>query len=100
LCTLHRLLNAYGGLTLAEQYGVSETRGFLAKQLYVFFTAPTRGIGPLWNLQVHLDYQEELEKRGILFAARPALDGRRASGIAKTKDPVLDWIHRGDRTAV
>lgn len=47
-------------------------RGYLAKQLYVVFTRPTQGIGPIMeNLGVHLAYQEKLETDGIMFAAGP-----------------------------
>lgn len=61
-------------VTAEEVIKVSKERGFLAKQLYVIFTTPTKGIGPVMeNLQVHLvlDYQEKLEKDGIMFAAGP-----------------------------
>jgi uncharacterized protein YciI len=59
-------------VTAAELVEISKSRGFLAKQLYVIFTTPVDGIGPVMaNLQTHLDYQETLEKRGIMFAAGP-----------------------------
>ena len=48
------------------------TRGYLAKQLYIVSTRPLNGIGPIMeNLAVHLAYQEELEKTGVMFAAGP-----------------------------
>ena len=51
---------------------LSKERGYLAKQLYVIFTTPANGIAPvLENLQQHLDYQELLERRGVMFAAGP-----------------------------
>jgi uncharacterized protein YciI len=44
----------------------------LRKQLYVVFTKPTNGIGPVMeNLKEHLDFQIDLEKRGIMFGAGP-----------------------------
>jgi len=50
----------------------SKRRGYLAKQLYVVFTSPTNGIGPVMeNLARHLEFQETLEKKGIMFAAGP-----------------------------
>ena len=50
----------------------STSRGYLAKQLYVVFTRPTNGIGPIMeNLAAHLAFQEELETDGIMFAAGP-----------------------------
>jgi uncharacterized protein YciI len=47
-------------------------RGYLAKQLYVIFTKPINGIGPVMeNLAIHLEFQEKLERDGIMFAAGP-----------------------------
>lgn len=47
-------------------------RGYLAKQLYVVFTTPTNGIGPVMeNLAEHLKFQESLENDGVVFAAGP-----------------------------
>ncbi|MBN8944928.1 MAG: hypothetical protein J0H01_35825 [Rhizobiales bacterium] len=61
-----------GKVSAQDIVEVSKSRGFLAKQLYVIFTRPTDGMGPVMaNLPVHLDYQESLEKRGIMFAAGP-----------------------------
>lgn len=49
-----------------------QTRGYLAKQLYIVSTRPANGIGPVMeNLAVHLSFQEELERDGIMFAAGP-----------------------------
>ena len=50
----------------------SVRRGYLAKQLYVVFTTPVNGIGPVMeNLARHLEFQEQLEREGIMFAAGP-----------------------------
>jgi hypothetical protein len=50
----------------------SKRRGYLAKQLYVVFTIPVNGIGPVMeNLARHLEFQEKLEREGIMFAAGP-----------------------------
>ena len=58
--------------TSKEIIEISRARGYLAKQLYVIFTTPANGISPvLENLQQHLDYQELLERRGVMFAADP-----------------------------
>ena len=47
-------------------------RGYLARQLYLVSTRPVNGIGPVMaNLDVHLAFQEELERNGIMFAAGP-----------------------------
>ena len=50
----------------------SRSRGYLARQLYIVATRPVNGIGPVMeNLAVHLAFQEELERDGIMFAAGP-----------------------------
>jgi uncharacterized protein len=44
----------------------------LRKELYVVFTTPTNGMGPVMeNLERHLQFQIELEKKGIMFGAGP-----------------------------
>ncbi|WP_439154305.1 YciI family protein [Yoonia sp.] len=52
---------------------VREASGaMLQKQLYVIFTTPTDGLGPVFaNLDDHLAFQMGLEKDGIMFAAGP-----------------------------
>jgi len=48
------------------------SRGMLQKQLYVVFTTPTDGLGPVMeNIEPHLRYQVELEEKGIMFGAGP-----------------------------
>jgi len=48
------------------------SRGMLQKQLYVVFTTPTKGLGPVMeNIGPHLKYQVELEEKGIMFGAGP-----------------------------
>jgi uncharacterized protein YciI len=55
-----------------EIVALSKKEGFLAKQLYVVFTTPTNGIGPVMeNVKEHLAFQVRLEKEGIMFAAGP-----------------------------
>jgi uncharacterized protein YciI len=50
----------------------SEENGLLAKRLYVVFSDPVAGVGPvLENLDEHVDYQRRLERDGIMFAAGP-----------------------------
>ncbi len=54
-----------------------ERMGLLAKQLYVVFTSPVNGLGPvLKNLEAHLKFQSELEGKGIMFGAGPFPDDR------------------------
>jgi len=44
----------------------------LRKQLYVVFTKPVNGMEPVMaNLKEHLDFQIDLERRGIMFGAGP-----------------------------
>jgi uncharacterized protein YciI len=65
-----------------------QKRGYLAKQLYIVHTRPVNGIGPIMeNLGVHLAFQEELEKTGVMFAAGP-----------NWTDDEKDW--EGDGTVV
>lgn len=46
--------------------------GFLAKQLYVVFTTPTNGLAPVMeHVRAHLDFQVQLQRQGIMFAAGP-----------------------------
>ncbi len=44
----------------------------LRKQLYVVFTKPSQGMAPVMAaLKEHLEFQIDLEKRGIMFGAGP-----------------------------
>lgn len=59
-------------LSADQIVSISKSRGFLAKQLYVIFTTPAKGMSAVMeNLEVHLDYQESLEQAGIMFGAGP-----------------------------
>lgn len=50
----------------------SETHDLLAKRLYVVFSEPTNGLGPvLENLDPHVAHQTRLEAEGVMFAAGP-----------------------------
>ncbi|MGE3991524.1 YciI family protein [Pseudorhodoplanes sp.] len=56
----------------ADIIALSTEKGFLAKQLYVVFTTPIDGMGPVMqNIEAHLVFQESLQQRGIMFAAGP-----------------------------
>jgi len=51
------------------------SKGMAQKQLYVVFTTPTSGLDPvLKNIEEHLKFQVDLEKRGIMFGAGPFWD--------------------------
>ena len=51
------------------------SKGMAQKQLYVVFTSPTKGLDPvLKNIEEHLGFQVDLEKRGIMFGAGPFWD--------------------------
>lgn len=51
---------------------LNASRGMLQKQLYVVFTTPANGLGPVMaNIEPHLKFQVELERKGIMFGAGP-----------------------------
>jgi len=51
------------------------SKGMAQKQLYVVFTTPTSGLDPvLKNIEEHLKFQVDLERRGIMFGAGPFWD--------------------------
>ena len=54
----------------------------LGKKLYVVFTEPVEAAGDRMAARAqHLEYQYELERRGVMFAAGPFLDeGDRPNG--------------------
>ncbi|MCC2097359.1 MAG: hypothetical protein KDJ29_10735 [Hyphomicrobiales bacterium] len=48
------------------------SKGMLQKQLYVIFTTPANGMGPVMeNIEEHLKFQVELEQSGIMLGAGP-----------------------------
>lgn len=51
---------------------IEASKAMLQKQLYVIFTEPVDGMGPVFaNLEAHLAFQVGLERDGILFSAGP-----------------------------
>ena len=57
----------------------------LNKDLYVVFTKPTNGLGPVMeNIKEHLKFQVSLEERGIMFGAGPFWE-----------DNEIDWSGEG-----
>jgi uncharacterized protein len=59
-------------MNAADIIALSKKEGFLAKQLYVVFTTPAKGLGPVMDtIKEHLAFQVALEKQGIMFAAGP-----------------------------
>ena len=57
---------------ITAQDVLNASKGMLQKQLYVVFTTPTNGLGPVMeNLDEHLKFQISLEERGIMFGAGP-----------------------------
>jgi uncharacterized protein YciI len=51
---------------------LNASSGMLQKQLYAVFTTPAKGMGPVMaNLEPHLKFQVDLERRGIMFGAGP-----------------------------
>lgn len=50
----------------------SQRQGLLAQRLYVVFSEPTAGLGPIReHIDRHLAYQAQLEVDGTMFAAGP-----------------------------
>ena len=48
------------------------SKGMLQRQLYAIFTKPTNGMGPVFEvIEKHLEFQVQLEKDGIMYAAGP-----------------------------
>jgi uncharacterized protein YciI len=63
-------------------------KGMLAKQLYIVSTTPAGSLEKVMEMvETHLDYQVDLERRGIMFAAGP-----------NWTDDEQEW--RGDGTVV
>ena len=61
-----------GKMSWEELVDFSRTQGLLAQRLYVVFSEPTGGLGPIReNIDRHLAYQAELEGEGTMFAAGP-----------------------------
>ena len=55
-----------------ELVDYSETHDLLAKRLYVVFSEPTDGLGPVMDtLDPHVAHQTRLEMDGTMFAAGP-----------------------------
>ena len=51
---------------------LNASAGCLQKQMYVYFTTPANGLGPVMeNLEGHLKFQVELEQKGVMFGAGP-----------------------------
>jgi uncharacterized protein YciI len=51
---------------------LSACKDMLCKNLYVVFTTPVNGLGPVMaNLDQHLAFQIGLEKSGVMFGAGP-----------------------------
>lgn len=51
---------------------LNASAGCLQKQMYVYFTRPANGMGPVMeNLEAHLKFQVELEQKGVMFGAGP-----------------------------
>ena len=63
------------GPTWNEMVGQCSDLGLLAKKLYVVFTSPVNGLGPIMEvLDEHLAYQNKIQDEGIMFGAGPFSD--------------------------
>ena len=60
------------GPTISKDDILEASKGMLQKQLFVVFTSPTNGMGPVMeNIEEHLQFQVSLEQRGIMLGAGP-----------------------------
>lgn len=51
---------------------VAASEGMLHKDLFVVLTTPANGMGPVMeNLGPHLEFQQKIEREGIMFGAGP-----------------------------
>lgn len=72
----------------SEIVSLVRQKGMLAKQLYIVTTTPAGPLDKVLEMvEPHLDYQVDLERRGIMFAAGP-----------NWTDDEQEW--RGDGTVV
>jgi hypothetical protein len=61
--------------TVLAAHILEASKGMAQKQLYVVFTRPAKGLDPvLRNIEEHLKFQRDLERRGIMFGAGPFWD--------------------------
>ena len=57
---------------ISAQDVLNASAGCLQKQMYVYFTKPANGLGPVMeNLEEHLKFQVEIEQKGVMFGAGP-----------------------------
>ena len=57
---------------VTKQDIINASSQMLNKDLYVVFTTPTNGMGPVMeNIEAHLKFQVSLEEKGIMFGAGP-----------------------------
>jgi uncharacterized protein len=60
------------GTKITKDDILEASKGMLQMQLFVVFTTPTNGMGPVMeNIEEHLQFQVNLEQRGIMFGAGP-----------------------------
>lgn len=60
------------GTIITKDDILEASKGMLQMQLFVVFTTPTNGMGPVMeNIEEHLQFQVNLEQRGIMFGAGP-----------------------------
>lgn len=70
---------------VTKQDIINASSQMLNKDLYVVFTTPTNGMGPIMeNIEAHLKFQVSLEEKGIMFGAGPFWE-----------DNEIDWKGEG-----
>jgi uncharacterized protein YciI len=59
-------------MEVTKRQVLEASKGMLQLQLYVVFSTPANGVGPVMkNLEAHLAHQCKIEAEGIMFAAGP-----------------------------
>jgi uncharacterized protein YciI len=59
-------------MKITKEQVLEASKGMLQKQVYVVFSTPTNGIGPVMeNLAAHLEHQCAIERSGVMVAAGP-----------------------------
>lgn len=61
--------------TWKEMIAAATAKGMLAKEFFIVFTSPTGDLDKVQEARAeHLEYQVEIEQKGIMFAAGPLAD--------------------------
>lgn len=68
----------------SKHFEYAESHGLLGMRLYMISSKPTNGLRPiLENLEEHIDWQKDLERREIMFAAGPVPNDDRTEWLGE-----------------